>query len=325
MMLNSKGLFIIIEFALASMIIVLAFIMVREQSGKDRPRISVIIPDPDASRWSAFRYGLKMAAEDQGVEVFVVSTGDILTLEEEINMIRNEADNGVDALILQPVPGEDAVRKLKEASKKIPIMLVGDPASEDGEKSQIPVTCPDDYHMGKALAEEVLRDFNGNVKGKALGIVAQNEDSVETVRRKKGFEDVMKGKGARISWNVCVSCEETDHNLLENQSKTDLVIALDDVSLTRAGECVMAKDLHGALVYGIGNSTEAVYYLDTGMVKCLLVPDEFDRGYQSLTESAKNLGLYSHSMKGKILSFTVLRRKELFTKKNQEIILTMSQ
>lgn len=307
------------------MVIMLAFIMVREQSGKNRPRISVIIPDPDAGRWSAFRYGLKIAAEDQGVEVFVVSMGDVLTLEKEINMIRNETDNGVDAVILQPVPGEDALRKLEEASKKIPIMLVGDPASEDGEKSRLPVTSPDDYRMGMALAEEVLRDFNGNIEGKALGIVTENEESAEALRRKKGFEDALQGRGARISWTVCVSCEETDHNLLENQSKTDLVAALDDVSLTRAGECAAAKDLHGALVYGIGNSTEAVYYLDTGMAECLIVPDEFSRGYQSLTEAAKNLGRYSRNRKGKVLTFTVLRRKELFTKKNQEILLTMSQ
>ncbi len=323
--MNSKRIFIMIEIALASMVIVLAFIMTREQSGKDRRRISVIIPDPDASRWSAFRYGLKMAAEDQGVEVFVVSTGDILTLEEEISMIENEVGNGVDAVILQPVPGEDALRKIKEVSKKIPIMLVGEPASEDGEESRLPVTCPDDYSMGKALAEEVLRDFNGNVKGKALGIVAENEDSAETFRRKKGFEDVLQGRGARISWTVCVSCEETDHNSLENQSKTDLVIALDDASLTKAGECSAANDLHGALVYGIGNSTEAVYYLDTGMAECLLVPDEFNRGYQSLTETVGSLGLYPRNMRGKVLSFTVIRRKELFTKKNQEILLTMSQ
>ncbi len=61
------------------------------------------------------------------------------------------------------------------------------------------------------------------------------------------------------------------------------------------------------------------------MAECLLVPDEFNRGYQSLTEAAKNLGSFSCNMKGKVLPFNVLRRKELFTKKNQEILLTMSQ
>ena len=62
--------------------------------------------------------------------------------------------------------------------------------------------------------------------------------------------------------------------------------ALDDNSLTAAGECSASNNLHGAVVYGIGNSTEAVYYLDTGSVECLVVPDEFNVGYQSLTEMA---------------------------------------
>ena len=38
----------------------------------------------------------------------------------------------------------------------------------------------------------------------------------------------------------------------------------------RQGEYAAANNLHGALVYGIGNSTEAVYYLDTGIVGCLV-------------------------------------------------------
>ena len=36
-----------------------------------------------------------------------------------------------------------------------------------------------------------------------------------------------------------------------------------DDSLTMAGECAAADSLYGAQIYGIGNSTEAVYYLDT--------------------------------------------------------------
>ena len=56
----------------------------------------------------------------------------------------------------------------------------------------------------------------------------------------------------------------------------DFVIALDDNSLTAAGECAAANNLHGAIIYGIGNSTEAVYFLDTGAVECLVVPDMWD-------------------------------------------------
>ena len=105
----------------------------------------------------------------------------------------------------------------------------------------------------------------------------------------------------------------------------DIVIALDDGSLKTAGECGRANNLHGALVYGIGNSTESVYYLDIGIVRCLLVPDEFSVGYDSLTEMAENMGHWYCKMKDRTVSYHVIRREELFTKVNQDILFTMSQ
>lgn len=316
-MKNSKKMFVILEMALAVLVLVLAIVMIREQGRGESHKVSVILSDSDSGRWSAFRYGLKMAAEDQELEMFVASTGEMLTVEEEIRLIQEEINNGADAVIVQPVPGAETERKLKEAAKKIPIMLAENTASGDRETSLLPVTEADHYAMGKALAEEVLKDYNGNVAGKTLGIVIQNEVSADAVSRKNGFQDGLKGKGARISWSVSDS--------LEDQSKADLVIALDDASLTMAGECSASNDLHGALVYGIGNSTDAVYYLDTGIAACLVVPDEFNAGYQSMTEVAENLKHHFHKMKSQTLSFTVMRREELFSPKNQEVLFTMSQ
>ena len=60
-------------------------------------------------------------------------------------------------------------------------------------------------------------------------------------------------------------------------------------------------------------------------MKCLVVPDEFNIGYQSLTEISESLRRYFHKVQDKAVSHTVLRRETLFTKENQEIIFTMSQ
>ena len=102
-------------------------------------------------------------------------------------------------------------------------------------------------------------------------------------------------------------------------------MALDDNSLTTAGECSAANNLHGAIVYGIGNSTEAAYYLDAGYVECLVVPDEFNVGYQSLTEIAESLGNRLRRSRDITVSYTVIRSDTLFSKENQEILFTMSQ
>ena len=105
----------------------------------------------------------------------------------------------------------------------------------------------------------------------------------------------------------------------------DFIIALDDDSLTAAGEGAAANNLHGAIVYGIGNSTEAVYYLDTGAVECLVVPDMFHVGYESLTELMNKLEKAFYEYENQEISYTIMRKENMFSKENQEVIFTMSQ
>ncbi len=323
-MKNSKKTFILIETVLAVMVLLFALLMLLEKNGQALEKVSVIVQDSDDGQWAAFKYGLRMAAADQNLEVAVISTGGILTAAEEEGLIESEINNGADAVIVQPSVDSDAEAMLVRIQNNIPVMLVGCTASCDAEKSTIPTTEPDHYAMGRTLAEELLDDYSGKLEGKSIGIVSETESSASAILRESGFRDRLEGTGAQISWKVADTFEEGSA-VLENQPKTDFVIALDDSSLVAAGACSAANNLHGAVLYGIGNSTEAIYYLDTGIAECLVVPDDFNVGYQSLTEVAKSLRHLFHKMEGKTVSYTVIRRDELFTKENQEILFTMSQ
>lgn len=323
-MKNDKKVFILIETFLAVMILVMALFVLQENTEKNMDKISVIVQNSDDNQWSAFTYGLKMAAEDYGVDLFIVSTGAEMTATEEKSLIENEIKNGAEAVIVQPVPGDDTEKMLKKINSRIPLMLVEHTAAGGKEASVIPTTEPDHYDMGAVLAEELLKDYNGSLDGKALGIVSGTGYSEAAVNREKGFLDGIKDAGAKISWSVTRAAGEDWAKTLENMPRVDIVAALDDDSLTMAGAVSAANDLHGAIVYGIGNSTEAVYYLDSGFAECLVVPDEFNVGYQSLSELAKSLGHFRKAQ-NQTVSHTVLRRANLFLKENQEILFTMSQ
>lgn len=117
-MKNSKKVFLLIEVVLGIMVIIMAFFMIRERSGENLERISVIVQKSDDNQWTAFQYGLKMAAEDQGVELFVVGTGDELTVEEQKNLMEQEISKGVDGIILQPILGKDSGKMLEKIEKK---------------------------------------------------------------------------------------------------------------------------------------------------------------------------------------------------------------
>ncbi len=323
-MKNSKKVFILTEAVLGVLVLILAVIMLLDRNGKEPYKVSVIIENSEDNQWAAFRYGLRMAAKDRQVEVSVVPTEGAMTLEEEQELIEQEIYNGADGVIVQPVPGSDTEEMLKKIEKKVPVMLVGSAAAKEGEET-FPVTQPDNYAMGQALAEELIRDCADNLRGKSLGIVSCAGDSQAVQERSAGFQEALKGMGTRVSWNVEGIFGEEETNSLESLPKVDFVIALDDGSTTAAGEYSASNDLHGAIVYGIGNSTEAVYYLDTGRTQCLVVPDEFNVGYQSLDEMSRKLGHSFRKMKNRQTIYTVIQRDTLFTKENQELLFTMSQ
>lgn len=123
--MNSSGKwFHVIEAVLAVMVILMAVAMLMEKNSKQYRKISVVIQDAENTQWAAFRYGLKMAAQDHKVELVVASTPNVLTADEQISTIRREIELGSDAVIVQPVPGEDLEQQLKRIDKKVPVMLV---------------------------------------------------------------------------------------------------------------------------------------------------------------------------------------------------------
>ncbi len=313
-MKKDKKMFIFIEAVLGTMVLFLAFLMLREKNVDKSYQISVIVENADDTQWSAFKYGLKMAAEDKGAEMVMVSTGASLSQEEEKKLIEEEIKNGADGVIVQPVSGEDTQQMLKEVGNKAEIMLVDDILSGI---EKFPVIQPDAYEMGKALAEELLKDYGGNLEGKTLGILNGKEGLKSSAEKEKGFTETLQNTGAEILWS--------DTQITENMPEADFVVALDDNSLRAAGERAAANNLHGAIVYGIGNSTQSVYYLDMGIAECLVIPDTFNVGYQSLTELVNKLEKAFYEYENQEISYTVMRKENMFSKENQEVIFTMSQ
>ena len=176
------------------------------------------------------------------------------------------------------------------------------------------------------MGEELVKDYNGNLKGKTLGIISENRAFEAVEDREEGFRSVADAMGARTVWDLSdLERGEGAEHAIERQEKVDFVIALDNYSVISAGKAAAKNNLHGALVYGIGNSTEAIYYLDTGRARSLVVPDEFNVGYQSFTEAAESLGSIFKKPENRTVSFTVLWRDNLFSRENQEFLFTMSQ
>ena len=321
MMNNKKG-FVLTEVILMIMVIGLALMMISGQNKKALDKVSVILENAGDSQWSALKYGLKMAAEEEGIELAVVDVEEGLDAEAQKKVFEREIEDGADALIVQPVLDKNDQEVLKKIEKRVPVMLVGYEAEKGETRYDLPVIKEDNYEMGQALAEEMLKDFEGNIEEKKIGLLLASTDSNMLSSRECGFKDALDDKNANILELSLDSLLDREEN---TESKVDIVIALDDSNLTAIGEYLASSQPHGELLYGIGQSTEAIYYLDKGIAECVVVPDEFNVGYQSLSEVARKLDHYFENMKKQTVSYSVIRKETLFSKENQELLLTMSQ
>lgn len=321
MMNNKKG-FVLTEVILMIMVIGLALMMISGQNKKALDKVSVILENAGDSQWSALKYGLKMAAEEEGIELAVVDVEEGLDAEAQKKVFEREIEDGANALIVQPVLDKNDQEVLKKIEKRVPVMLVGYEAEKGETRYDLPVIKEDNYEMGQALAEEMLKDFEGNIEEKKIGLLLASTDSNMLSSRECGFKDALEDKNANILELSLDSLLDREEN---TESKVDIVIALDDSNLTAIGEYLASSQPHGELLYGIGQSTEAIYYLDKGIAECVVVPDEFNVGYQSLSEVARKLDHYFENMKKQTVSYSVIRKETLFSKENQELLLTMSQ
>lgn len=321
MMNNKKG-FVLTEVILMIMVIGLALMMISGQNKKALDKVSVILENAGDSQWSALKYGLKMAAEEQGIELAVVDVEEGLDAEAQKKVLEREIEDGADALIVQTVLDKNDQEVLKKIEKRVPVMLVGYEAEKGETRYDLPVIKEDNYEMGQALAEEMLKDFEGNIEEKKIGLLLASTDSNMLSSRECGFKDALEDKNANILELSLDSLLNREEN---TESKVDIVIVLDDSNLTAIGEYLASSQPHGELLYGIGQSTEAIYYLDKGIAECVVVPDEFNVGYQSLSEVARKLDHYFENMKKQTVSYSVIRKETLFSKENQELLLTMSQ
>lgn len=321
---NGRRSFIITEIIFGILLITSLIYIVYNKNGPKQEKIAVIVPDVDESQWSAFKYGLKMAAQEYDVDIVIISKDNMETVNDETDVIKQEIKKGADAVIVKPVADSTDQDKLDQITKSVPVMIVGDTITDESENIFTTIE-PDQYGMGVALANKLLENNNGSLEGKKIGIYSQYAYSQAQEQRRQGICDTLEGSGAQILWSVSKNSDSDEIVNLQTQRKVDIIMALDNESVVEAGKASCDNELYGALIYGIGNSTEAIYYLDARWMECLIVPDEFEAGYKSVSNLVESLRKNWYIMKDQEISYTILTRDNLFSEENKNLLFTISQ
>lgn len=317
------GIFWLAELILA--IIAAGLVAFMFLGSNERQRVAVIVSDADSGSWERFIAGIKQGAIESNARIVITGTGVMTSAEEERTIIEEEIANGADAIIVQPAPGEDTLSMLEEIGSRLPIMLVQDlpygTGESEGVRTELPIVTPDYTEVGTMLAEMLLDDYAGSLAGKTIGILTSNAPMQSSEEVLQGLLDGIDTRGGEILWQLQVSTTESEiEDALQEQARVDLIVALDTETLDAAGDLSEKGRLHGAIVYGVGSSDKALYYLDHDDIAGLVIPNDYDMGYLAVQEIAQQLQHRMHRMRSQTVSAGIYRREDLFLAENVDFL-----
>lgn len=283
--------------------------------------VSVIVEDSGSDRWIAFKEGLEQGANDYQIQLNIVSTGKFSDIEEEYQMMSRELESGADGVIMELCSSYGDSSIIDGNYEKQKILLVGNDIETEGFYSLVE---PDYYEMGKALAENVIADSAETIQGHEIGILSGNQNQLSMQECLRGFEETVTEAGGKISWSL----SQTKQEKLESYQKeqpVEILVTLGNEETEAAVDYLASKETIDCLLYGVGCSEKAVYYLDKGVIQNLIVPHEFHMGYQSMEIMAQQLAYGMSSVKKAEVGFLSINQENLYDEDKQKILFPIVQ
>ena len=107
----------------------------------------------------------------------------------------------------------------------------------------------------------------------------------------------------------------------------DILITLGNAETETAVDYLQADTSYKQqfMIYGEGCSDKTVYYLDKGIIKSLVVPNEFNMGYQSVHAIAEQIKYKFSSAESTTVESLVINRQNLYDEENQKILFPIVQ
>ncbi|MDE5910161.1 MAG: substrate-binding domain-containing protein [Lachnospiraceae bacterium] len=289
--------------------------------------VSVIVEDSNNDRWIAMRQGLEQAAQDYNINLNFVFSGEFDDIEEEMELILREVRGGAEGLIIQMISDDEGMEELGEVEAQMAVMLIESDVEPQGVYA---VTGPDNMGIGMALGREVMQEIGADSEQKRIGILCGNQKQIAMQQRLAGIEQVLAEKNTEISWVLQGNKADMIRELTVNNQEepVDIIIALGNAETELAVDYLIGRGeerKENCLLYGVGCSEKAVYYLDKGWIKSLVVPNEFNMGYLSMEEVARQLKYRLSRAENMEVDYLVIDQTNLYEEENQKILFPIVQ
>lgn len=314
-----------ITFLVAELILVIiACIFIRKIFQEDVPqkRVAVIIPDSGDTRWEGLVNGLKQSAKVNDVHLIICNTDEITNAEDEKELIDEQLENNVDAFIICPAPGTDTKDMLAslQAEKQTFVLITEDAYTEDDTATGFVTVKPDNYQIGYTLGSQMAKNDENSLDGKKIGVIVGRAETEASVNRAKGLAEALSGYNCELVWTYYEDGGKDICKAVDSMEAVDYIAVMDTGALDTLGENAENGNYNGADIYGVGTSMKSIALLDYNKIKCLVVPDGYSIGYESVNEIAGKLDRSMYTLKSHEEAIKVIYKDDLFSEETERFL-----
>ena len=281
-------------------------------------QISVIASGKSDESFMILKEGAEQAALEMNANIRFIFLSKDNDAKEQIELIKRESNNEVDALLICPIESEGVLEVIEEAKSKVPVVLI---QSLMKTKSITNKVICNEYQLGEILAEEALKNINKNDN---IMIVNSNCNSTINDERYNGILKILENSKNYY----LISSEENykDYKEFYNVIKNNdikAVICLDRNITEKIAELkkgiIDKNKIDNILLFGVGNTNKIISLLEEEIINATAVQNEFNIGYIAVKNSiALNNGEKVDEIQ-KIKS-TVISSNDMYSSKNERIL-----
>lgn len=254
--------------------------------------ISVIIHEKEDLYWKNVRKGMDQAALDYQTDLNFITLYDDNSTLQQLDRLRREIENGADAVIISPANNAALSKGFDNMGIHIPVVLIN-----SGILSQkvSAVVAPDNFLMG----QEILIAAVGEGSKDKVIIIGDLMTRADIAARYEGAISVLKQNNIDYLYAECSDKEAVETCMEEfvKGGESYTMIALEEKYVMWAAELIDKSFVPSSLhLYGIGSNNQIIAYLESGIIRSIAAPDNYDMGYfavQTAIESVR--GIKSHS------------------------------
>lgn len=241
--------------------------------------VSIVIGDTLDEYYVNFRKGVEQAADEYNADVSFITLFDKEDAAQQLELVGREMEDGAKAVILEPLDMAACIGALEKNMPASPLILME--GTSAGEQARCSIS-PDYFEQGEKLGTAILSEHAEEIP---IYVFTEKLKSGRTKEMYEGLLSVLSGRGGLVTL-VEEEAEDTFRRVIETTvypgSGLAVIAALDARSTDKAAEIISGSPVYGRYItglYGTGTTPAILNQMDKGIIKGLVISNEFEQGY----------------------------------------------